>query len=378
MGDVTNDGLHSYAWDAETRPTTIDSVTVTYDALGRMVEQNKSGSYTEIVYDCLGNKLALMNGASTLKEAFVPLPGGATAVYNASGLEYYRHPDWLGSSRFSSTPSRTLYNDLAYAPFGETYATSGTTSPTNISFAGNNEDTTTNAYDAMFREYGIQGRWPSPDPAGVAAANPANPQSWNRYAYVQNNPLGMLDPSGLGCTQWGTFESFDGGITWNLIATYWVCDDSGGGNNGPSPNPKPKLPPCTATQKLAGQLGQALDKASDNLNLIAIAGGVATFIGGLGELPSGGLDTPGTITAGTFTAAAEGGSLITGAAGAVFDSYANGNTSALRNFNADNLIGLGVTLAASRIPFVNRLGQTIGDLAQQGLSLAQQTQGGCQ
>lgn len=69
-----------------------------------------------------------------------------------------------------------------------------------ISFAGNNEDTTTNLYDAMYREYGIQGRWPSPDPLGVAAVNPANPQTWNRYAYVYNNPLLLTDVSGTrGC-----------------------------------------------------------------------------------------------------------------------------------------------------------------------------------
>ena len=73
----------------------------------------------------------------------------------------------------------------------------GTVGVTNTLFAGNNQDTTTNLYDAQFREYGIQGRWASPDPAGVAAANPANPQSWNRYAYVMNNPLAFIDPFGL-------------------------------------------------------------------------------------------------------------------------------------------------------------------------------------
>src|SRR5215469_10529291 len=196
-GDVLTDSLHSYAWSSDTRPTTIDTVTVTYDALGRMVEQSTSGKNTEIVYDPLGNKLALMNTTATLVTGFAPLPAGATAVYNASGLQYYRHADWLGSSRFSSTPTRTMFNDLAYAPFGEQYAQSGSTGVTSTSFAGMNEDTTTNAYDAMFREYGIQGRWSSPDPAGIAAANPANPQSWNRYAYVVNNPLAFIDPLGL-------------------------------------------------------------------------------------------------------------------------------------------------------------------------------------
>jgi hypothetical protein len=37
----------------------------------------------------------------------------------------------------------------------------------------------------------------TPDPAGLAAVNPANPQSWNRYAYVLNAPTELTDPLGL-------------------------------------------------------------------------------------------------------------------------------------------------------------------------------------
>ena len=90
---------------------------LTFDALDRMVEQNRSGSYTQIVYGPGGGKLALMNG-QTLSKAFVPLSGGTTAVYNAGGLAYYRHSDWLSSSRLASLPtgSNRLYYDGAYAP----------------------------------------------------------------------------------------------------------------------------------------------------------------------------------------------------------------------------------------------------------------------
>ena len=195
---MLTDSLHSYAWNSDTRPTTIDTVTVTYDALGRMVEQSKGGVYTQILYSPTGFKMELMNGQSSFVKAFVPMPGGTEEVWQASGASpYYRHSDWLGSSRFASTTTRTMYNDLAFAPFGEQYAQSGTTGVTDTSFAGNNEDTTTNLYDAQFREYGIQGRWPSPDPAGVAAVDAANPQSWNRYACALNKPLILTDPLGL-------------------------------------------------------------------------------------------------------------------------------------------------------------------------------------
>jgi len=39
----------------------------------------------------------------------------------------------------------------------------------------------------------------TPDPAGMAAVDPGNPQSWNRYAYVLNNPMSYVDASGLSC-----------------------------------------------------------------------------------------------------------------------------------------------------------------------------------
>lgn len=144
-----------------------------------------------------------------------------------------------------------MYNDLAYTPFGIPYAQSGSTGVTDISFAGNNEDTTTSLYDAQFREYGIQGRWPSPDPAGMAATNPANPQSWNRYAYALNSPLNLVDPSGLKCGWWGFFINIGGAWVYIEGSAYYAgsCNDektdhAGGGRPGAKPQtpPAPVLP----------------------------------------------------------------------------------------------------------------------------------------
>ena len=92
-------------------------------------------------------------------------------------------------------------DDRAYAPFGETYAETGTA---DRFFTGNTQDVIkgqTGIYDFLFREHSAgMGRWLSPDPAGLAAVDITNPQTWNRYAYVGNNPLSRIDPRGL-CSQ---------------------------------------------------------------------------------------------------------------------------------------------------------------------------------
>ncbi len=145
MGNVTNDGANTYTYDAEGRPLTVGGVQTTYDALGRAVEQNRSGTYTQILYSPVGQKFGLMNG-STVKQYFVPLAGGMQAVYNSSGLQYYRHSDWLGSSRFAATTSGAVYYDGAYAPFGENYAETGTT---DRAFTGQTQDTVNGLYDFL-------------------------------------------------------------------------------------------------------------------------------------------------------------------------------------------------------------------------------------
>lgn len=40
------------------------------------------------------------------------------------------------------------------------------------------------------------GRWMSPDPGKINKKHLANPQKWNKYAYVLNNPLALFDPDG--------------------------------------------------------------------------------------------------------------------------------------------------------------------------------------
>jgi RHS repeat-associated protein len=87
------------------------------------------------------------------------------------------------------------HSDTAYSAFGEPYAQSGTA---DVSFTGQDQDTTAGVYDFLYRKYDpAQSRWTSPDPAGLAAVSLSNPQSLNRYVYVLNNPLQLIDAAGL-------------------------------------------------------------------------------------------------------------------------------------------------------------------------------------
>jgi RHS repeat-associated protein len=150
-----------------------------------------------------------------------PLPGGATAVYDSSGLRYYRHPDWLGSSRIASTPSRGMHYSGAYALYGENYGEAGTT---DRNFTGQNQDTVSTGpyplYDFLLREYHPKwARWLTPDPA---AGSIFNPQSLNRYAYVLNSPTTLIDPLGL-----------DDDCTWDRSTSTLTCHIGGSDYTSP-------------------------------------------------------------------------------------------------------------------------------------------------
>ena len=193
----------SYTWDAEGRMTGDDSTTVTYDALGRTIEicNGPDGSgCLGVVYSPTGGKLALVNSSGNIVKAWVPLPGGETAVYNSnnSAPAYYEHPDDLGTAQLASTPGQQIWSDIFTAPFGETaFGKTGVGSSVDVNFTGMTADTDSSLRDFPLRRYSPgQGRWLSPDPAGLAVADPSNPQSWNRYAYVLNQPLEFFDPTG--------------------------------------------------------------------------------------------------------------------------------------------------------------------------------------
>jgi len=70
-----------------------------------------------------------------------------------------------------------------------------------IYFTGQERDQETGLDYFGARYFGSpQGRFTSAD-APLADQHPADPQSWNLYGYVRNNPLTLTDPNGQACVQ---------------------------------------------------------------------------------------------------------------------------------------------------------------------------------
>lgn len=211
-GNVKGDGNDVYGWDVYSKlawtatsgtPTCGTSGRcATYDAFGRMVEQSNGSTFLERWITPLG-ETAYMSGA-TPQYAYWAAPGGQGKVLILGTSSYdYLHYDWDGNPRIvSGITNHTAGTDQAYSPFGELYDMFGSNSGEFKTFGtltGDFAPTTTTPlmWDTPNRELSMVGRWLSPDPAGLGAVDFANPQSWNRYSYVGNQPLTRSDPSGL-------------------------------------------------------------------------------------------------------------------------------------------------------------------------------------
>ena len=158
------------------------------------MRQTVGSSAKDYIFDQAGRVITQMS------------PGWARSELYASGLHvatytnnttYFDHSDWLGTVRARSSVSGASVETCTSLPFGDAQTCTGTDwSP--LHFTGQDWDSESNLTHFMFRQLSMtEGRWTSPDPAGMGAVSPGDPQTWNRYSYVENNPLSATDPLGL-------------------------------------------------------------------------------------------------------------------------------------------------------------------------------------
>jgi RHS repeat-associated protein len=212
---------------------------------GGVVKYKKNGTvmYTSAVAPTtypLFVDTSLYNG-DTLSN--VTISGDFTGT---AGVRYVLQ-DVQGSTRAvlnNNGSSSTIVARHDYLPFGEelgsgTGLRSGTqgygVADTNRQKYGMTErDDATGLDHTSWRKYeNASGRWTSPDPYS-SSMTITSPQSFNRYAYVQNDPVNFVDPSGLFLAR-PTPPSPD--YPWDnwLFWRYMFWEPGGGGPGGGDP-----------------------------------------------------------------------------------------------------------------------------------------------
>ena len=203
----------SYGYDANGNMTSRTegglTYTQTFDAENRLISITVSGQTTQFVYDGDGNLIKKIkpDGSKTLYVGGVyevdKTSGGAVTrtvtYYPVAGAMridstlYYVLKDHLGSASAMTDASGNVVGEQRYYPFGETRLMTGNMQTDKL-FTGQREMAGLGIYHFNARFYSPKlGRFLSAD---TLVPRHANPQAWNRYSYVLNNPIRYTDPTG--------------------------------------------------------------------------------------------------------------------------------------------------------------------------------------
>src|SRR3990172_1662708 len=203
-GNIIDDGVFTYTYDSENRliqvTNGVDVITYEYDGDGRRIKRVTNDETTYYAYGVGLNVLTEFSGQRVPKFDYIYAGNKniARVNYDSSGVKEsktFYHSDHLGSNIAITDATSTVEWDRVYLPYGE-----GFNDP-NVDYLQNtheytakelDEDTGLYYYGARYYNPSI-GRFMSVDPAG---GDQTDPQSWNKYAYVQNNPFKFADPDG--------------------------------------------------------------------------------------------------------------------------------------------------------------------------------------
>lgn len=202
-GNQTSVGTKTYAYDLTNHlKSAVSGATTTmytYDGQGKRLTRATNGTVdTKFSWDQVGPlpELALeRTNANALIRRYIQGPDGPVSFTTTAGT-FYDHRDPIGSIRSVSSSTGAEQWKYDYDPFGENRLTTKvvTTAPVNpVQYAGEALDTETNLYHLRARKYDpLQGRFASTDPVAPSRGDTLT----QTYAYVNNRPLVLLDPSG--------------------------------------------------------------------------------------------------------------------------------------------------------------------------------------
>ena len=200
-GNTLNDGVNSYTYDDENRIASMSSMSnsasYVYDPQGTRVRSVVNGQNYDFFHDLSGRTVTqLTNNAWSRSEAYA---GNRHIATYANGTTEFDSSDWLSTFRVRTNVSGGLVETCSSLPFGEdlTCTVPLTSEVSPLHFTGKERDSES-GLDNFGARYNAStmGRFMTPDPL-LSSGRPNNPQTWNRYAYALNNPLAIIDPTGL-------------------------------------------------------------------------------------------------------------------------------------------------------------------------------------
>lgn len=196
-GNVTAGGGETFTYDTENRLKSrtgpSGTYTYTYDGNGTLLKRTSSsagGSWT--VY--IGGGFEKNSDGSVVK--YYQALGNTIAMRKAGTL-YYMLSDHLSSTSVVTDSGMNIVASQRYWPFGAVRSVIQGTMPTDRQFTGQQIEpggSPLGLYNYKARFYSTTlGRFLSVDPE---MSNANDPQAWNGYSYVRNNPMRFTDPTG--------------------------------------------------------------------------------------------------------------------------------------------------------------------------------------
>jgi len=195
---VTSEGTISYEWDYENRlakVTTPDGTVAefAYDPFGRRIAKKVTGSgtskSTRYFYDNQNILFEYDDGG--IGNRYTHGPGVDEPLMVTTAKEkYYYHADGLGSIIALSDKAGKVVQAYEYDSFGNLKDQMNRVKQP-YTYTGREWDKETGLYYYRARYYDpMEGRFISKDPIGFKGAT-------NIYVYVNSNPIGYTDPTGL-------------------------------------------------------------------------------------------------------------------------------------------------------------------------------------